>query len=196
LPKFFTNHRALRCCDHDCKDVAVFGVRAEHNYRNEWRVHDNRTGANSGWKNCAHPLYRDPPFDAPTDPVLCFNAEQTKWFMYYTACRAAATNAPGVTWIYGSNIGMAESSDGGATWTHRGTADISYGKDKHPNDYTYWAPEVIWVAGTYHMFLTFVPGIFTNWNYPREIVHLTSTNGVKWDAPGPVDLKPAREEEK
>ncbi len=31
------------------------------------------------------PLYRDPPFDAPTDPVLCFNAEQGIWFMYYTA---------------------------------------------------------------------------------------------------------------
>jgi hypothetical protein len=140
-------------------------------------------------KIAPRPLYRDPPFDAPTDPAFCFNAEQKKWFMYYTARRATATNAPGVTWVHGSNIGMAESSDGGATWTYRGTADINYGKDVHPNDYTYWAPEVIWVAGTYHMFLTFVPGIFTNWNYPREIVHLTSTNGVKWDALGPIDLK-------
>ncbi len=138
------------------------------------------------------PLYRDPAFDAPTDPVLCFNTEQGKWFMYYTARRATATNAPGVTWVHGSNIGMAESSDGGATWTYRGTADINYGKDAHPNDYTYWAPEVIWVAGTYHIFLTFVPGIFNDWNHPREIVHLTSTNGVKWEALGPVDLKSDR----
>jgi hypothetical protein len=148
--------------------------------------------ATSEGKIAPRPLYRDPPFDAPTDPVLNFNAEQNKWFMYYTARRAAATNAPGVTWIHGSNIGMAESSDGGATWTYRGTADISYGKDTHPNDYTYWAPEVIWVAGTYHMFLTFVPGIFTDWNHPREIVHLTSKDGVKWDALGPVDLKSDR----
>ena len=138
------------------------------------------------------PLYRDPPFDAPTDPVFCFNAEQNKWFMYYTARRATATNAPGVTWIHGSNIGMAESSDGGATWTYRGTADIGYGKDVHPNDYTYWAPEVIWVAGTYHMYLTYVPGIFNDWNHPREIVHLTSKDGVKWDPVGPVDLKSER----
>ncbi|MEJ2647612.1 MAG: hypothetical protein P8016_04280 [Sedimentisphaerales bacterium] len=106
------------------------------------------------------PLYRDPPFDAPTDPVLCFNAEQNKWFMYYTARRATAENAPGVQWIHGSNIGMAESSDGGATWTYRGTADINYGKDKHPDDYTYWAPEVIWHDGLYHMYLSYVPGIF------------------------------------
>jgi hypothetical protein len=135
------------------------------------------------------PLFRDPPFDAPTDPVLCFNAESKKWYMYYTARRATATNAPGVTWVHGSNIGMAESSDGGATWTYRGSAAIRYGKDQHPNDYTYWAPEVIWVNGTYHMFLSYVPGIFNDWNHPREIVHLTSTDGVKWEAIGAVDLK-------
>ncbi len=113
------------------------------------------------------PLYQDPPFDAPTDPVLCFNQKQNKWFMYYTARRAKAENAPGVQWIHGSNIGMAESSDGGATWTYRGTADINYGKDDHPNDYTYWAPEVIWHDGFYHMYLSYVPGIFNDWNPPR-----------------------------
>ncbi len=134
------------------------------------------------------PLYRDPPFDAPTDPVLCYNAEAKKWFMYYTQRRATATNAPGVEWVHGCNIGMAESSDGGATWTYRGTADIHYGKDAHPDDYTYWAPEVIWVNGTYHMFLIFVPGIFSDWNHPREIAHLTSQDGVKWDTVGKVDL--------
>jgi hypothetical protein len=143
-------------------------------------------------KIAPRPLYRDPPFDAPTDPVLCFNAEQKKWFMYYTARRATATNAPGVTWVHGSNIGMAESSDGGATWTYRGTADINYGKHEHPDDYTYWAPEVIWHDGTYHMFLSYVPGIFTNWDHPREIVHLTSKSGVKWDTVGKVDLKSDR----
>jgi lysophospholipase L1-like esterase len=34
-------------------------------------------------KVAPRPLYRDPPFDAPTDPVICFNAESHKWFMYY-----------------------------------------------------------------------------------------------------------------
>ncbi|MCL5281291.1 MAG: glycosyl hydrolase [Planctomycetes bacterium] len=140
-------------------------------------------------KRVPRPLYRDPPFDAPTDPVLCFNAEQGKWFMYYTARRATAPNTPGVTWIHGSNIGVAESSDGGATWTYRGTADIRYGKDAHPNETTYWAPEVIWHDGLYHMYLSFVPGIFADWNHPREIVYLTSRDGVKWDTVGRVDLK-------
>lgn len=140
-------------------------------------------------KLATRPLYRDPPFDAPTDPVLCFNAEANKWFMYYTARRATATNAPGVSWVHGSNIGVAESADGGVTWTYKGTADIAYGKDRHPNDYTYWAPEVIWAQGQYHMFLSFVPGIFTDWNHPREIGHLTSRDGLKWDTVGKVDLK-------
>jgi hypothetical protein len=143
-------------------------------------------------KQAPKPLYRDPVFDAPTDPVLCFNAEAKKWYMYYTARRGNATNAPGVSWVHGCNIGMAESADGGATWTYKGIADISYGKDKHPNDYTYWAPEVIWVDGKYHMFLSYVPGIFENWDHPREIVHLQSQDGVKWDTIGQVDLKSDR----
>lgn len=138
------------------------------------------------------PLYRDPPFDAPTDPVLCFNAESGRWFMYYTARRGNLEDAPGVSWVHGSNIGIAESADGGATWTYRGIAQIDYGKDQHPNDYTYWAPEVIWVDGLYHMFLSFVPGIFTDWNHPRQIVHLTSKDGIKWDAIGPIDLRSDR----
>ena len=143
-------------------------------------------------KLASRPLFCDPVFDAPTDPVLCFNAEQRKWFMYYTQRRGTATNAPGVTWIHGTAIGMAESSDGGATWIYRGTADISYGKDAHPDDCTYWAPEVIWANSTYHMFLAFVPGIFNDWNHPREIVHLTSADGIKWKTIGPLDLKSDR----
>ncbi|MDH7600359.1 MAG: hypothetical protein QHH07_12120, partial [Sedimentisphaerales bacterium] len=109
-------------------------------------------------KPAPRPLYKDPVYDAPTDPVLCFNAESNRWFMYYTARRGNVEDAPGVSWVHGTNIGIAESADGGATWTYKGVAQINYGKGEHPNDYTYWAPEVIWVDGLYHMFLSFVPG--------------------------------------
>lgn len=135
------------------------------------------------------PLFRDPVFDAPTDPGLCFNESEKKWLMYYTQRRATATNAPGVTWVHGTEIGIAESSDGGATWRYHGVADIDYGKDTHPTNYTYWAPEVIWVTNAYHMFLSFVPGIFSDWSHPRDIVHLTSTDGIRWRTIGKVELR-------
>jgi beta-xylosidase len=140
------------------------------------------------------PLYRDPVFDAPTDPVLCFNAEENKWFMYYTARRGnlPPEAAPSVTWIHGTRIGVAESSDHGATWTYRGTAELDYGPGVDPESRTYWAPEVIWAEGSYHMFLSYVPGVFTDWNHPREIIHLTSKDGLKWEPLGPVDLQSPR----
>jgi len=127
-------------------------------------------------KVAAKPLFRDPVFDGAADPVLCWNRAEKKWFMFYTNRRANVTNAPGVSWVHGTPIGIAESSDSGASWKYRGTADITYGG----KGYTYWAPEVIDDGGSYHMFLSVVPGIFTNWNTPRDIVHLTSRDLLKW----------------
>lgn len=50
----------------------------------------------------------------------------------------------GVSWVHGTHIGIAESSDSGATWQYRTTAQIDYKKGKD----TYWAPEVIEHNGT------------------------------------------------
>ena len=58
----------------------------------------------SAGKLAARPLYRDPPFDNPTDPVLTYNAETRRWFMYYTQRRGG-----GIALIHGSRIGMAAS---------------------------------------------------------------------------------------
>lgn len=146
---------------------------------------ENRPG-----KLAPKPLYRDPVYDAPTDPVLCFNITENKWFMFYTARRATEPNTPGVTWVHGSRIGIAESSDDGATWTYRGNAEIDYSHGL--SEYTYWAPEVIHYDGTYHMYLSFVPGIFTNWNHPREIIHFTSKDMIKWKYESTLDLKSDR----
>ncbi len=122
------------------------------------------------------PLFRDPVHDGAADPVLCWNAKEHKWFMFYTNRRANDPNPEGVSWVHGTRIGIAESSDGGATWKYRGTANIDYGE----GEYTYWAPDVIEHDGTYHMYLTFVPGIFANWNAPRDIIHLTSKDLLNW----------------
>lgn len=123
------------------------------------------------------PLYRDPVYDGATDPVLVWNKQEQKWFMFYTSRRANVAGLSGVSWVHGSPIGIAESAAGGATWTYRQNAAIDY---KKGND-TYWAPEVIEHDGTYHMYLTYVPGIFDNWLHPRHILHLTSKNLLDWE---------------
>ena len=127
-------------------------------------------------KTAAKPLFRDPVYDGAADPTLCYNRQEHKWFMFYTNRRATLPDAKGVSWVHGTRIGMAESSDGGATWKYRGTAEIDYGKD----DYTHWAPEVLYHDNVYHMYLTIVPGTFSDWNAPRSIVHLTSGDMLKW----------------
>ena len=66
-------------------------------------------------KIAAKPLFRDPVHDGAADPVLCWNHAEGKWFMFYTNRRANVPNTPGVTWVHGTHIGIAESSDDGAT---------------------------------------------------------------------------------
>ncbi len=130
------------------------------------------------------PLYRDPIFDGAADPVVLWNEPAGKWFMYYTNRRANLETARGVDWVHGTEIGIAESDDGGATWTYRGTCDINFGE----GETTYWAPEVIEHEGTFHMYLTYVPGIFNDWEHPRDIVHLTSTDGISWEFESKLEL--------
>lgn len=119
------------------------------------------------------PLYRDPIHDGAADPVVIWNQKEKKWFMFYTNRRANVEGLDGVTWVHGTRIGIAESLDGGVTWQYRGLCDIPYNN-------THWAPEVIEYLGTYHMYLTYVPGIFKDWNFPRHIIHLTSDNLIQW----------------
>jgi hypothetical protein len=129
-------------------------------------------------KIAAKPLYRDPTHDGAADPVVIWNRQEQSWFMFYTNRRAkgAAADEKDKKWIHGTRIGIAESRDGGASWSHRGTATIQHGEE----DYTHWAPEVIEHEGRYHMYLTVVPGIFDSWNHPRSIVHLTSSDLLTW----------------
>lgn len=123
------------------------------------------------------PLFRDPVYDGAADPVVIWNAPTQSWFMYYTNRRANIDDPNGVKWVHGTRIGIAQSKDGGASWTYLDTCNINY---RPTSEYTHWAPEVIEFEGTYHMYLTYVPGIFADWNHPRWIVHLTSKNGIDW----------------
>ena len=131
------------------------------------------------------PLFIDPVYNGSTDPMVCYNPNTRTYFMYYTSRRSNVEGLNGIESIHGSPIGIAESRDGGASWTYIGDANIDYAPDQNP---TYWAPEVIYHEGRFHMYLTYVPGVFTDWNHPRDIVHLTSLDGISWHTESVLDL--------
>ena len=135
------------------------------------------------------PLYRDPVFDGAADPVLIWNAQVKRWWMFYTDRRANAPGQSGVAWVHGTPIGIAESADGGAHWKFLGMAQIELPAEYGGTNVTQWAPDVIRAPdGTWQMFLTVVPGIFEDWNHPRDIVQLTSTDLVHWKNPKKLSL--------
>lgn len=134
------------------------------------------------------PLFRDPIFDGPTDPTVIYNREEKSWWMIYTARRA---NVPchDVSWVHGTDLGVASSTDNGQTWLYRGTLNleaIEHGRN------TFWAPEVLWHEGTYHMFVSYITGVPTNWNYVRRILHYTSANLWDWAYQGTLTLDSER----
>jgi hypothetical protein len=145
----------------------------------------SKSGAAQG---AAVPLFRDPIHDGAADPVVVWNRARKTWWMLYTNRRADLAETNGVTWVHGTHIGIAESTDGGANWKYVSEADIPLPAP----DYTLWAPEVIYTGGLYHMFLTVVPGTFTDWNHPRHILHLTSKDLLHWKPLADANLESDR----
>ncbi|MBW4080339.1 glycosyl hydrolase [Paenibacillus sp. S150] len=123
------------------------------------------------------PLYRDPIYDGAADPTLIWNRSAGEWWMVYTSRRAAA-EGPGVAWVHGSGLGVAASRDGGATWVYRGQLpglDFEWGCN------TFWAPEIIWHDGLYHMYVTYIQGVPDRWEgNDRRILHYTSPDLLAW----------------
>ena len=122
------------------------------------------------------PLYRDPVYDGAADPEIIRNRATGEWHMFYTNRRANIEAADGVSWVHGGPIGIATSPDL-THWTYLQDANIGYKPDREP---TYWAPSVVDDGTEYHMFLTYVPGVFADWNHPRHIVHLVSDDLLDW----------------
>jgi len=126
------------------------------------------------------PLLRDTLFDGAADPVVIWNRAEKSWDMFYTNRRANVPGLSGVAWVHGTPIGRARSRDGGTTWEQIGSARIALPKEIGGATPTLWAPDVVYHDGTYHLFLTVVPGVFENWQHPRTIVHLTSLDLAEW----------------
>ncbi|MDI1336616.1 MAG: glycosyl hydrolase [Lacunisphaera sp.] len=126
------------------------------------------------------PLFRDPVYDGAADPIVVWNKAAGRWWMFYTNRRANVPGLSGVAWVHGAPIGIAESVDG-ATWQYVGQAGISVPPEVGGTEPTFWAPEIVTDdAGLHHLFLTIVPGVFEDWQHPRTITHLTSTDLRQW----------------
>ncbi len=131
------------------------------------------------------PLYRDPVYDGAADVSIIYDRAGKMWKMFYTNRRATLTHddPKDVSWVHGTAIGVA-TSENGAHWTYQNIANIP----TECTGATLWAPELYEEAGTYHIWLTVVPGIFKNWQGDRKIVHLTSTDLKNWTCGDTLDV--------
>lgn len=129
------------------------------------------------------PLFRDPIYDCPTDPTVIWNREEKQWYLFYTQRRNGVC-AIGSSWVHGTKIGVASSADG-IRWLYRGTLenlDIERGHN------TFWAPEIIWAEGKYHMYVSYITGVPQDWNYPRKMLHYISDDLWDWKFQSVLDL--------
>jgi hypothetical protein len=121
------------------------------------------------------PLFRDPIYDGAADPSVIYNRQEDAWWIFYTQ-RRANVDAAGVAYCHATDIGMASSSDG-LHWRYRGVAqNLEFEKGRN----TFWAPEGLYFEGTYHMYVSYVPGASTDWSGKRFINHYTSSNLWDW----------------
>lgn len=137
--------------------------------------------------NVLKPLFRDPIYDGATDPMVIYNEGEGNWWMFYTQRRV---NFPsrGVSGVYGSKIGIAVSDDGGNYWYYRGALDLEFEFGHN----TFWAPEIIFHEGVYHMYVSYIRGIHHIWKGDRSILHYASVDLQNWELQAPIDLGSSR----
>ena len=134
------------------------------------------------------PLFRDPIHDGAADPTIVWNREEQAWWLLYTN-RRANVECPGLSWAHGTDIGIASSDDGGKTWIYRG---ILQGLETGHGRNTYWAPEILWHDGLYHMYVSYIRGVPDTWNGLRHIMHMTSVNLWDWKRESTLNLSSER----
>lgn len=121
------------------------------------------------------PLYRDPIYDGAADPTVVYNKEKKEWWMFYSQRRANQQSA-NVAFCYGTAIGVATSGDHGQTWVYKGTPALEWEEGQN----SFWAPDIIYDKGEYHMFLAYIPGVRNDWGGKARIVHYTSKDMWHW----------------
>ena len=121
------------------------------------------------------PLFRDPVTDGAADPVIIWNHKEKSWWMLYTQ-RRANVEAADVAYCYGTPIGIASSKDNGQSWVYRGNLNLEF--DKGVN--TFWAPDIVYNNGEYHMFVVYIQGVRNHWGGKARMAHYTAKNLWNW----------------
>lgn len=129
------------------------------------------------------PLFRDPIYDGAADPIVVWNKVEKNWWMLYSA-RRANQPLPDVAFCYGTNVAVASSDDNGKTWIYRGELNLDFEKGKN----TFWAPDVIYHNGEYHMFVVYFKGTRIHWGGTPVIHHYVSKDMWDWKHIGPLNL--------
>lgn len=121
------------------------------------------------------PLFRDPITDGAADPVIIYNQKEKSWWMLYTQ-RRANVESPDVAYCYGNSIGIASTSDHGKTWVYRGTLKLEIENGLN----TFWAPDVIYHNGKYHLYVTYIRGVRNHWGGESQLAYYTSSDMWNW----------------
>lgn len=134
------------------------------------------------------PLYKDPVYNGAADPMVIRRESDGKYYMFYTQ-RRSNQFVENVSYAYGTAIGVAESLDG-SDWHYRGALDLNFEFGHN----TFWAPEIVYeqASGLYHMFVSYIQGIYTTWTGKATIEHYTSRDLFYWDHVGKLEFGSAR----
>lgn len=134
------------------------------------------------------PLYRDPIYDGAADPMVIRKEADNQYYMFYTQ-RRATQQVEGVSFAYGTAIGVAQSNNG-RNWHYRGILDLDFEFGHN----TFWAPEIVYSAdeALYHMYVTYIQGIYTRWEGVATLEHYTSPDLFHWEHIGPLSFGSSR----
>lgn len=122
------------------------------------------------------PLFTCPVDNGPSDPTIIWNEQRGEWWIMYTQRRANRIFSPGVTYCYGTPIGIAASRDG-KYWYYVGEAVFP---DPAGVRNSYWAPHVFRHGKDYHMIVTFIEGVHQTWGGTAKIRHYKSRDLLNW----------------
>lgn len=126
----------------------------------------------------SYPAYVDSIWYGSADPTVLWNPVKHEFYMYYTQRRATLENDE---WPEGSKIGIASSKDG-RVWRYKGTCKGERLENPVEDNYSLWAPSVIYHKKKFHMYVSYVPGITGHFGKGiAYIKHYTSIDGEYWN---------------